>query len=110
MPLPPLRHHPGSADDRNYFRVVVYAVDDGEERIVMEGTGTGHHAAVGYFDGEKVVSKHGRRRRQGPQVPGPNHHRLPHRLTLAGAKPIPDGVVAGRTSDSRRGVRAPLLE
>lgn len=58
MPLPPLRHHRGSADDRNYFRVVVYAVDDGEERIVMEGTGTGHHAAVGYFDGEKVVSKH----------------------------------------------------
>jgi hypothetical protein len=38
--------------------VVVYALEGGTERVVMEGTGTGHHAAAGYFDGEKVVAKH----------------------------------------------------
>jgi len=42
----------------HYFRVVVFALEGDEERIVMEGTGTGHHAAVGYFDGRKVVAKH----------------------------------------------------
>ncbi len=54
--LSPLSHHRPS--EAHHFRVVVYAVEGGVERIVMEGTGTGHHAAVGYFDGEKVVSKH----------------------------------------------------
>ncbi|MGH2731435.1 MAG: hypothetical protein ACRDJG_00530 [Actinomycetota bacterium] len=45
-------------NEEHHFRVVVYALEGGTERVVMEGTGTGHHAAVGYFDGKKVVGKH----------------------------------------------------
>lgn len=55
MPSPSRRQ---STKEEHHFRVVVYALDGGTERVVMEGTGTGHHAAVGYFDGQKVIGKH----------------------------------------------------
>jgi hypothetical protein len=55
MPAPSSR---GPSSGEHRFRVVVYAIEEGNERVVMEGTGTGHHAAVGYFDGKKVVGKH----------------------------------------------------
>jgi hypothetical protein len=44
--------------DGAHFRVVVYVVEGGTEKIVMEGTGTAHHAAVGYDDGADYVITH----------------------------------------------------
>jgi hypothetical protein len=53
--MPTSRRHPG---DGAHFRVVVYAVEGGREKIIMEGTGTAHHAAVGYDDGSEYLITH----------------------------------------------------
>jgi hypothetical protein len=40
------------------IRVVVYVRTANKSKIVMDASGDGYHAAVGYFEGNELVAQH----------------------------------------------------